>query len=126
MAIKKRFFMSFPFISFAIILAAVWVGVSLAREILRNRTIDMEIKRIEAEAKTLEVKNLEVLNLVKQFEDADFLEKEARLKLGLQREGEKVVIINKSGTSSEVGGADNAWSNISNPMRWWNYFFKNK
>lgn len=118
--------MSFPFISFAIILAAVWVGVSLAREILRNRTIDMEIKRIEAEAKTLEVKNLEVLNLVKQFEDADFLEKEARLKLGLQRKGEKVVIINKSGTSSEVGGADNAWLNISNPMRWWNYFFKNK
>lgn len=118
--------MGFPFISCAIILAVVWVGVSLAREILRNHTIDMEIKRIEAEAKSLEVKNLEILNIVQQFEDADFLEKEARLKLGLQKEGEKVVIINKSGQGMEVGGAENMWQDIPNPARWWNYFFKNK
>lgn len=120
----KKIFMGLPFISFAIILAAVWVGVSLAREILRNRTIDMEIKRIESEARSLEVKNLEVLDLVKQFEDADFLEKEARLKLGLQKEGEKVVVINKSGQGLEIDGQKNAWINTSNPARWWNYFFK--
>jgi cell division protein FtsB len=126
MTTKKRFFMSFPFISCVIILAAVWVGISLAREILRNRTIDMEIKRIEAEAQSLEVKNLEVLNLVQQFEDTDFLEKEARLKLGLQKEGEKVVVINKSGQGAEIGVSDNSWLYISNPARWWNYFFKNK
>ncbi len=116
--------MSFPFISCAIVLAAVWVGVSLTREILRNRSIDMEIQRIEAEAQSLEVKNLEILNLVKQFEDADFLEREARLKLGLQKEGEKVVVINKSGNGSETVG--NGGENLSNPAMWWNYFFKNK
>jgi cell division protein FtsB len=120
----KKIIMSFPFISCAIVLAAVWVGVSLTREILRNRSIDMEIQRIEAEAQSLEVKNLEILNLVKQFEDADFLEREARLKLGLQKEGEKVVVINKSGNGSETVG--NGGENLSNPAMWWNYFFKNK
>jgi len=48
------------------------------------------------------------------------------LKLGMQKEGEKVVVINKSGQGVEIGEGDNAWQYISNPARWWNYFFKKK
>lgn len=124
--VKKRIFMNFSFVTCAIVLAVIWVGVSLAKEILRNHTIDAEIKKIEAEAKALEVKNFEVLSLVKQFEDADFLEKEARLKLGLQKEGEKVVVIDKSEQVSDSGAEAVGWRDIPNPARWRNYFFKNK
>jgi hypothetical protein len=56
------------------------------------------------------------------------LEQEARLKLNLQKPGESVVIIPGVGGGRELGenvaGMEGENKAISNPKKWWNYFFK--
>lgn len=108
----------------AILFAALaLISTSLIKEIIRNNAIDNEIRRIEDEASRLESKNLEIMNLIKQLGSADFLEKEARLKLGLQKPGEKVVVINRIGENAAAGNFAESES-IPNFQKWWYYFFR--
>lgn len=123
---RKNKYLTMPIIFCGIILVLGFICVSLVREIARNRIIDAEIKKIEEEAKRLEAKNLEILDLVKQLEDSDFLEKEARLKLGLQKSGEQVVVINRVEQDVQVAGEGADLDPENNPVKWWYYFFRNK
>lgn len=121
---KNRKFLTLPVIFCGVLVVLVFVSISLVREIARNRTIDTEIRKIEEEAARLEAKNLEILDLVKELEDTDFLEKEARLKLGLQKLGEQVVVINRVAQNGGVLDEPYELNNLSNPTKWWHYFFR--
>jgi cell division protein FtsB len=108
------------------ILAALAVvsGIGFTRETLRSRQIDAEIAALKREAEDLQAKNFEILSLRSSLESGEFLEKEARTKLGLQREGEKVVVIDRAVASapdavSALAAAVPVWSN---PKKWLMYF----
>ncbi|MEA3272556.1 MAG: septum formation initiator family protein [Patescibacteria group bacterium] len=121
---QKKKSITIPAMFCVVFIILVFVSISLVREIARNRIIDTEIKKIEDEAERLEVKNLEILELVKELEDTDFLEKEARLKLGLQKPGENVVVINRIGQEKQIFGESDSLNNKINPVRWRYYFFR--
>ena len=107
----------------AIALAAT---ASFSRELVRGRQIDREIAGLEREAERLRAKNFEIASLYASMNNGEFLEREARLKLNLRKEGERVVVLRKEETSpapDEDGPASRSLGEgWSNPKRWWMYF----
>jgi len=93
------------------------------KEYNRNRQLNNEIKKLEATAKELEAKNLSILNLAEYLDTEQYLESEARTKFGMQKAGEKAIMVNilgfgeASSTVKETGGL------LTNPAKWWRYFF---
>jgi len=102
-------------------------GFTLAREMLKNYEVTKEINALERQAAELESRNSELAILSKKLGTADFLEKEARLKFGLKKEGEAAAIIISPAKAGEpVGDAEPRVSGeekISNLAKWWRYFF---
>jgi len=93
---------------------------------------------LEKEIANLENKNSNFKDLVSYLESNQFVEEQARLKLGLKKEGEDVAVIkngldnkienNLTATSSSIfniPGLDKANSvdPISNLQKWLKYFF---
>jgi len=83
--------------------------------------------------KDLNQLNLEIANLSKNKKDLDELvnyyqnqsnlEKEARVRLNLKKEGESVVIILPTATTTFTTPAN--IGDLSNYQKWWYYFFGN-
>lgn len=123
----------------AIVLIAL--ALSFGREWMRNREIREQIAALQSQADALETRNLEIADLNTAFRTQSFIEREARLKLGLKKPGENVVII-QSGQTTPVTNTDGETENVTqaqdprallaqadapaevaNPTRWWQYFF---
>jgi|SRR5688572_3419514 len=103
---------------------AVLAGGAFVRESLRARQIDREIESLRAEAERLRVRNFEITALESSLSSGEFLEREARMKLGLQKAGERAVVVRtpEAPAADPVradGGAQAAWSNAK---KWWTYF----
>lgn len=76
--------------------AAVLSGAGFGREVLRARQIDKEISALKAEADSQRVRNFQVSELASSLDNGEYLEREARVKLGLQKTGEQVVVLKKN------------------------------
>jgi cell division protein FtsB len=96
-------------------------------EYVRNRELQIEIEHLETQALAMEKKNLEVARLGARFSESGVVEREARLKLGLQKPGESVIIVRDvtplTEGKSEVSSGRPAPPPASNPGKWWRYFF---
>lgn len=128
------------FIINAVVLVAL--GFSFGREWVRNREIQSEIARLQTEAQSLQARNLQIADLNTAFRTESFIEREARLKLGMKKPGENVVVIQGDGstpvvaTDSVEGTAAEAADprillaleddseELANPSKWWQYFFR--
>lgn len=113
-------------IAAALIAVAVLSGIGFLREFLRSRQIDDQIAALRTEADRLQVRNFQVSSLAASLQSGEYLEREARMKLGLQKEGEQAVVLRKdgAGTMAELGAAPDAgvergWSNV---RKWWTLF----
>lgn len=111
---------------FGLIVLAGLFGVGLAQETLRSRQIDKEISQLTTEAKTLRTRNFEISHLTSSLDDEEYLEREARLKLGLKKVGEDVVVLKKSGTMTGVrrvlGATVDLLEEWTPAKKWWMYF----
>ncbi len=115
----------------------MFLTLSFGREFVRDYRIQQEIDNLRMEAEELEVHNLEIAKLNAELETETFLEEEARLKLGLLKPGEQLVVVVDEGVAGAPvidGGDETVFDfvpsvsqeeeiNISNPKRWWYYFF---
>ncbi len=101
---------------------------SLRGEVTRGNELDKEIKRLEEEAAKLENRNSALLDLTKEISDSEFLESEARLKMGMKLPGEQVVVINRDAQGAAPGRpiVDENGSIWENPKKWYQYFFEVK
>lgn len=100
------------------------VGSGLIGLSVRNRSIDADIARLQGQAQTLETRNVELVELLKRFETSGFLEREARLKLNLQKPGETVVVVERgSAAATSTAPIVPERTRIGNAERWWRYFF---
>lgn len=107
------------------------VGVATIRESYRGWTVDAEIRSLEQKAQNLEGRKSQLSELAYKMQDQSFIEKQARAKLGLQKPGEHVIVL------EGVAATQTAWridvvspmpseSDLeSNPRRWWRYFTNN-
>ncbi len=106
---------------------ALAVGASFAREAVRTRQIDREIAELKSESERLRAKNFEIASMRSTLGQTEFAEKEARLKLGLRKEGEQVVVIQPSPKATVDESASVAVvDDLSNPTKWWLYFMDHK
>lgn len=109
---------------FVLSVAFILLIVALGRESYFNYKTDQEIKTLQKEIEELQGENAEFSQLEKYFQSEEFLEKEARLKLNLIKDGEKLIIVkeDEGGPSKEESRAEEL-KNISNLRKWWSYFF---
>lgn len=116
---------------------AVFLSINLVKEILSRHQIDEKIKQYKIDVEKLEQENSEISQLIDSWTTSRQLEKEARLKFGLRKPGENVVLVvrdnnvnkNTINQDSEVLGGvvvSRGDVNDSNYKKWWLYFFENK
>lgn len=92
--------------------------------------IQREIDKLKTETGKLEADNKYLSEILDYIGSDSFKEREMRLKLNLQKEGEKVIIIYdengalKTGQNSAKESENSA--NRQNYKKWWDYFFGKK
>jgi cell division protein FtsB len=115
--IFSKFFVVFCLFVFIFIL------FGLAKGTLKSHKVNAEVDQLQTEINRLEAQNQDFDQLVKYLNTDTFIEQEAKLKLGLKKANENLVIIPDS--EIPVKGAVNSEDieNKSNPAKWWAYFF---
>lgn len=113
------------------------IGVSTIRETYQGWTVDREIRTLEAQAASLESGKVKLESLTKELASNDRVEYEARARLGLKKQGERVIVLEGVTASTswsggegsaivDVRSAEESQEEMSNPKRWWSYFFSKK
>jgi cell division protein FtsB len=97
------------------------IGFGFGEEYLRNRDIEAEIARMQAENATLEAERLSSLSLIDTLSSAYYVEGEAR-QSGMGKEGEELIIVQNNGANIEVKPVV-SYDDVPNPLRWYYYFF---
>lgn len=115
------------FVALALLAALV---SSFGRELSRRSEVHDEVARLGREIAALERDNGSLAELIGYMESDTFREREARLKLGLAKPGERTVYIPdvSASASGEVRGAladttETQQSTVSIPAKWWQYLF---
>lgn len=98
---------------------------SIGKNFVKGYEMKKDISLLEDEVKRLEGRNKDLYSLIDFVNTNSFAEEEARLKLGLAKPGESVIVIpeNKA-ANSQIGDKVNMVAEESNTRLWWNYFFK--
>ncbi len=85
-------------------------------------------ERLSTEADSLfklETKNKELKKKLSQIQTQEFIEKEARNKLGLGKPGETVIVIPDEKIKEILQASDSAKkARLPNPLGWWRVFFR--
>jgi cell division protein FtsB len=118
--------LSSPLVIFLLVLILIGIIAVVGKESYRKYQIDKEVEGIKKEIESLKEKNQALSNLLDYFNSEESLEKEARLKLNLLKEGEKLVIItpNKKTDSENQFSEDIEEKQPSNFEKWLKYLFK--
>lgn len=108
-------------------------GLAFGRQYVHNRQIEQDIANLQKQADGLAANNLHISDLQNALQTESYLEREARLKLGLKKPGEHVVVIqDKAAAVPAFQSLDDLQANaatpeaapeVPNPKRWWAYFF---
>lgn len=98
---------------------------------LKNKKKEMELEneiaKVRNDINQYERNNEELKEFLSYLESDQAVEEKARLNLGLQKEGEKVVVIKKiiKDESVEREDANLDKEELTNPQKWIKYFFDN-
>lgn len=108
-------------------------SIGISKRMARKSQINKETQELQAEIGRLAENGKELNDLLAYLNSNDFLEEEARTKLGLKKDGEQIVIINNSNSNkSEDAKTNNSSPRVyrsaepvqkSNPEKWRDYFF---
>lgn len=112
--------LSSHFFVFILVLVLIGVIAAVGKESYRKYQINKEVGGIKREIESLKEKNQTLSNLLDYFDSEKSLEKEARLKLNLLKEGEKLVIItpNKKADLENQVSEDIQRDEVSNFEKW--------
>jgi cell division protein FtsB len=130
----QRIFYSQIVIFIGIIFIIIF-SAGISKRMVRKHQIDKETEELKNEILKLEENSRELNKLLAFLDSNEFLEEEARIKMGLKKEGEQVAIINNSNRIEAAAKEDyfqisspkkqttNNDLNKSNLNKWFNYFF---
>ena len=79
----------------------ILISIPLAKKISQRYKIDQEIKEMEREISELESRNSGLSDAISYLESNEFVEEQARLKLGLKKQGEEVAVIKENQVAGE-------------------------
>ena len=108
------------------ILLALTVGIF--QKLYYRYEVKGELDKLNAEIANLNKQKNDLSQLIDYYKNESNLEKEARVRLNLKKEGEKVVIILPQATSTDKNSETISQSfddigNLPNYKQWWYYFF---
>lgn len=113
-------FLSSPFFIFLLVLILIGIVAVVGKESYRKYQTHKEVADLKREIESLKEKNQALSNFLDYFGSEKSLEKEARLKLNLLKEGEKLVIItpDKKTDSKNQSSEDTKKEQPSNFKKW--------
>ena len=125
-SLTKRIF-SFKLFLVISIAAIVFLGVSLGKEFYRGYQIQREIESLKKDIESFRKSNYELSKLIEYYKTDEYKEVQARERLNLKKDGEKIIVIKpiledqeKEEVKKDVGAEK---ENAPNYKKWWNYFF---
>ncbi len=94
----------------------------------KKQSLENDMAQLDHDVVSLENTNDELKRLIEYLQTPEYIESQARTKLGLRLPGEEVVVItdlstpslDKNGEYRNTDGEGGIWGN---PGRWWRYFF---
>lgn len=112
-------------LSLLAILIVLFIGYNLIGQILGALRSEERLSQAAWKLHGLEVKNKELKKQLSEIKSTDFIEKTARDKLGLAREGETVVVIPEEALERVLGEAKKIEEiRLPNWQGWLRVFFK--
>lgn len=117
---------SFLFAAAGVVL--LFVAISSARETYQGWKVDQEIHGLRAQVEMLEGKRLHLSEALTRLQSPEAVDREARMRLGLQKPGEQVFVLRDaaavpSGSGSLMPLHEDNETEVSNPRKWFRYFF---
>ena len=100
-----------------------FVGWTVASAVSEGSRADAQYDDLEKQIESLSSRNRGYSDVISQLGTSGFVEREARVKLGYQKPGEQVLVLRDSGAAVSGPKADIADPSLSNPQKWWRYFF---
>lgn len=120
----KTFFYSTIFLT-GLLAAVGFMTIAFAKAYYAHYKIEQEINQLKKAKELSQAKKFQMMELLDYVKSSSFVEEQAHTELNYVKPGEHLLII-KTPTSSLTGAApDNmiSTSTISNPKKWWFYFF---
>ncbi len=105
----------------------ILIGVNYVRTFYRNYQSEQEIKSLQEEARRLEGKKIQALDILRYVQSSEFVEERARLELNLVKPGEKILITSNTRFGGGIRQEQSdviQQNNLSNPSKWFNFFLK--
>jgi cell division protein FtsB len=128
----KRILYSRWFVFFSL-LAFIWLGLVLTKTIYKKYQLSQEIESLKVEIAKMDKKEQDLTKLIDYLGSQDSLEKEAREKLNLKKEGESVLMVSETDLARELSDSSSQGPAASNEeklaeennlVKWWKFFFK--
>ncbi len=118
--IRSRIF----FIFLIPIFLALLVGIF--QQFYHRYQVKKDLDKLDTEIANFNKQKEGLNNLLDYYKNESNLENEARVRLNLKKEGEKVVIIlpNATSTESDKTSSQKDIENMPNYKQWWYYFFR--
>lgn len=107
-------------------------GLSAARELYRREQVRTELQTLEERVEKLQDRKLEVSQILQRLQTAEVIDREARLRLNMQKPGERVYVLRGEAWEEQARTDARlpmlyqdaaAEPKRSNPERWLRYFF---
>lgn len=117
------------FLAFLGLVILILISIPLAKNVSKRYNINKEVRELGKEIEELEYKNKDLKDLIIYLESDQFVEEQARLNLGLKKEGEQAIVIEDISprqlldSGEENSGELASAKNLTNPQKWWRYFF---
>lgn len=120
-----------------VLIVLFFLSISIYKEFSKKKQVENDIKALKEQAEKIKQENMTLEERIAYLGSQDYQKVQAREKLDLQDPEENVVVITQDSTSLKQQDEENSeletnddqenYSNedISNFLKWWNYFFKN-
>ena len=101
--------------------------VGIFQQFYYRYQVKKDLDRLNTEIANFNKQKEDLNNLLDYYKNESNLENEARVRLNLKKEGENVVIILPTATSTESDkiSSQRDIENMPNYKQWWHYFFSN-
>ena len=107
--------------SFVLVLALIFVLGITSKLMTKKRDVENEIKKLQEQSEKISQENADLALLINYLNTDTYKERQAREQLNLKKEGEYVIALPKQ---EESAGQGSQTSQLSNPKKWFNYFFQ--
>ncbi len=112
---------------FFIVLIPIFLAllVGIFQQFYHRYQVKKDLGKLDAEIANFNKQKEDLNNLLDYYKNESYLENEARVRLNLKKEGEEVVIILPTATSTESDkiSSQRDTENMPNYKQWWRYFF---